>query len=230
MHSLLPARARVPRPATTGTASRAAVRRARPAAAPGGDPRQRGRHHGARLRPLLPAHARRRRRDRLASCPTSAAGTSTCTTRACTSTTRTRGRSCAASTRRYDVIFVDAYRQPYIPFYLATREFFEPVARPADPRRRPDRERRAPRGRGRAREGALGDDGRGVPARAARPDRGHQHSADRQRGAAVGGRIARVEPSLPPALRPTGEAAARASSARSAEVTSTPTTRRRSSG
>ena len=27
--------------------------------------------------------------------------------------------------RRYDAIFVDAYRQPYIPFYLATREFFE---------------------------------------------------------------------------------------------------------
>jgi spermidine synthase len=29
------------------------------------------------------------------------------------------------SDRRYDVIYVDAYRQPYIPFYLATREFFE---------------------------------------------------------------------------------------------------------
>jgi spermidine synthase len=28
------------------------------------------------------------------------------------------------STRRYDTIFVDAYRQPYIPFYLSTREFF----------------------------------------------------------------------------------------------------------
>src|SRR5690606_15515337 len=26
---------------------------------------------------------------------------------------------------RYDVIMVDAYRQPYIPFYLATRELFE---------------------------------------------------------------------------------------------------------
>jgi spermidine synthase len=25
----------------------------------------------------------------------------------------------------YDLIVVDAYRQPYIPFYLATREFFE---------------------------------------------------------------------------------------------------------
>jgi spermidine synthase len=30
------------------------------------------------------------------------------------------------STRtRYDLIFVDAYRPPYVPFYLATREFFE---------------------------------------------------------------------------------------------------------
>ncbi len=27
--------------------------------------------------------------------------------------------------QRYDAIVVDAYRQPYIPFYLATREFFE---------------------------------------------------------------------------------------------------------
>jgi predicted O-methyltransferase YrrM len=29
---------------------------------------------------------------------------------------------------RYDVIMVDAYRQPYIPFYLTTREFFELVS------------------------------------------------------------------------------------------------------
>ncbi len=29
-----------------------------------------------------------------------------------------------ATTRRFDVILVDAYRQPYIPFYLTTREFF----------------------------------------------------------------------------------------------------------
>lgn len=31
----------------------------------------------------------------------------------------------ATSAGRYDVIFVDAYRQPYIPWYLTTREFFE---------------------------------------------------------------------------------------------------------
>ena len=31
----------------------------------------------------------------------------------------------AAVDARYDAILVDAYRQPYIPFYLSTREFFE---------------------------------------------------------------------------------------------------------
>ena len=30
----------------------------------------------------------------------------------------------AGTSRRWDAILVDAYRQPYIPFYLATREFF----------------------------------------------------------------------------------------------------------
>jgi spermidine synthase len=33
------------------------------------------------------------------------------------------------SRARYDSIFVDAYRQPYIPFYLTTREFFALVRR-----------------------------------------------------------------------------------------------------
>ncbi len=32
-----------------------------------------------------------------------------------------------AQKRRYDAIFVDAYRQPYVPFHLATKEFFEEV-------------------------------------------------------------------------------------------------------
>jgi spermidine synthase len=32
-----------------------------------------------------------------------------------------------ASASRYDAIFLDAYRQPYIPFYLVTREFFASV-------------------------------------------------------------------------------------------------------
>ena len=34
---------------------------------------------------------------------------------------------------RYDSIFVDAYRQPYIPFYLTTREFFELVRERLNP-------------------------------------------------------------------------------------------------
>jgi spermidine synthase len=33
----------------------------------------------------------------------------------------------AASRARYDAIFLDAYRQPYIPFYLVTKEFFDVV-------------------------------------------------------------------------------------------------------
>ena len=33
----------------------------------------------------------------------------------------------AASSAHYDAIFVDTYRQPYIPFYLVTREFFQSV-------------------------------------------------------------------------------------------------------
>jgi spermidine synthase len=33
----------------------------------------------------------------------------------------------AASSANYDSIFVDTYRQPYIPFYMVTREFFESV-------------------------------------------------------------------------------------------------------
>jgi hypothetical protein len=31
----------------------------------------------------------------------------------------------AGTDRRWDAILIDAYRQPYIPFYLATREFFQ---------------------------------------------------------------------------------------------------------
>jgi spermidine synthase len=34
---------------------------------------------------------------------------------------------------RYDAIMVDVYRQPYIPFYLATREFFELVRERLNP-------------------------------------------------------------------------------------------------
>jgi spermidine synthase len=39
----------------------------------------------------------------------------------------------AASRARYDSIFVDTYRQPYIPFYLVTREFFASVRQHLNP-------------------------------------------------------------------------------------------------
>jgi spermidine synthase len=38
-----------------------------------------------------------------------------------------------ATDRKYDAIMVDAYRQPYIPFYLATREFFALVREHLNP-------------------------------------------------------------------------------------------------
>ncbi len=38
-----------------------------------------------------------------------------------------------ASDRTYDAIMIDAYRQPYIPFYLATREFFDLVLKRLNP-------------------------------------------------------------------------------------------------
>lgn len=37
------------------------------------------------------------------------------------------------TSERYDAIFVDAYRQPYIPFYLTTKEFFELVREKLNP-------------------------------------------------------------------------------------------------
>src|SRR5438445_9597699 len=39
----------------------------------------------------------------------------------------------ATQAGQYDVILVDAYRQPYIPFYLTTREFFESARQHLNP-------------------------------------------------------------------------------------------------
>ncbi|MBV9212038.1 MAG: fused MFS/spermidine synthase [Actinobacteria bacterium] len=39
----------------------------------------------------------------------------------------------AASRARYGAVFVDAYRQPYIPFYLTTHEFFAEIRRHLEP-------------------------------------------------------------------------------------------------
>ena len=38
-----------------------------------------------------------------------------------------RGHGCRRRTETFDSILVDAYRQPYIPFYLTTQEFFDVV-------------------------------------------------------------------------------------------------------
>ncbi len=92
---------------------------------------------------------------------------------------------------RFDVISVDAYRQPYIPFYLATEEFFELV-----------RDRLAPGGVVIVNAGhPEGQDdlekvltatmGEVFAQRAARPDRGHQHADRGERAAGVGGAAAR---------------------------------------
>ena len=40
----------------------------------------------------------------------------------------------AATDKRYDIIAVDAYRQPYVPFYVATKEFFRLARRHLTPR------------------------------------------------------------------------------------------------
>jgi spermidine synthase len=39
----------------------------------------------------------------------------------------------ASSTERFDAVIVDAYRQPYIPFHLVTREFFQEVRARLEP-------------------------------------------------------------------------------------------------
>ena len=86
----------------------------------------------------------------------------------------------------YDVISVDAYRQPYIPFYLTTKEFFETV-----------RDRLAPDGVVLVNVGhPEGQDGlekvlsatvgEVFPHVLPRPDQGHEHGADRERRAALG--------------------------------------------
>ena len=58
----------------------------------------------------------------------------------------------------YDSIFVDVYRQPYIPFYLDDARVLRARPRQAAPRWLGGRQRRPSRGPGRAREGPHGHD------------------------------------------------------------------------
>ena len=75
---------------------------------PGSNRRRRARPEGDRCRAALP----RARRD---SAPARDHGG--------------RARVPRGTDKRYDVIAIDIYRQPYIPFQVTTREFFEPSAR-----------------------------------------------------------------------------------------------------
>ena len=116
-------------PTATGTASWCC--RSRPAAASRRSGSPRSARRAGRSRGRCCTTTRRPRSTRSTSTPScsrSATATSACRT-------RPRLREIAQdarpflrqSTARYDSIFVDAYRQPYIPFYLTTREFFELV-------------------------------------------------------------------------------------------------------
>jgi spermidine synthase len=109
---------------------------------------------------------------------------------------------------RYDVVSVDAYRQPYIPFYLTTKEFFESV-----------RDRLAPGGVVLMNVGhPEGQDGLEkvlsatvgeVFAHVLRdPIKGTNTVLIASDAPLSSARMNRVEPSLPLALRPTAEAAA----------------------
>ena len=82
------------------------------------------------------------------------------------------------SDRRYDAIFVDAYRQPYIPFYLSTREFFALVARPPERRTAPWSSTSAIRSPATSSSSVLTATLRTSFAHvAARPGQGRQHAA-----------------------------------------------------
>ena len=133
---------------------------------------------------------------------------------------------------RYDVIYLDTYRQPYIPFYLSTREFFELARDRLAPGGVGRGQPRPPRGLGRAREGALGDDGHGLHARRPRPDGADQHDPDglasrRSRGANL---LRGVAPACRRTCARSPSARPRGSRRGCAAAPSTPTTRRRSSG
>ena len=97
----------------------------RPAAPLGRDPRQRGRHDGAGARRLLSRGAR-------STASSSIPAVSRVGRRYFGLEDNPRLTVHDADARpflrrtdeRYDLIVVDAYHQPYVPFYLATREFF----------------------------------------------------------------------------------------------------------
>ena len=98
-----------------------------------------------------------------------------------------------ASDDRYGLIVVDAYRQPYIPFYLVTKEFFELARDHLAPGGVVAVNVGHPEGDDEFEQRARADDGRGLPDRAPRPRRADQQPADRRRRARL-----RRPPRAPP--------------------------------
>ena len=132
-----------------------------------------------------------------ASCSTSAAATSaSARARSCASTPRTPARSSATPTARYDSIFLDTYRQPYIPFYLSTHEFFELVRDRLAPGGSVIVNLGHPEGHDELEKVITATMGERVRPRRARPDRADQHAADRLADARP-----RRRTSAPPASR-----------------------------
>jgi hypothetical protein len=83
------------------------------------------RHGVARVRPLLPRDADRRGRDRRRGHGRRAGVVRPGRQPRLTTYTEDARPFLRRVDRRYDLIGIDAYRQPYIPFYLATTEFFD---------------------------------------------------------------------------------------------------------
>ena len=100
----------------------------RRAGRPARDPRQRGRHGRQPVRRGLAADAHRRRRDRPARDRGRPRATSACTNPNLTVHTADARFWLRGAKGPFDAMFVDAYRQPYIPFHLVSREFFKEVA------------------------------------------------------------------------------------------------------
>jgi hypothetical protein len=104
--------------------------------------------------------------------------------------------------RRWEAVFIDAYRQPYIPFYLATREFFALVPRPPGPRWRRGDQRRPPRGLRPARAGCSRGPADGLRARRARPITRENTLLIASDVAPSSARVEAALPSAPPLVRP----------------------------
>ena len=137
-----------------------------------------------------------------------------------------------AADRRWEAILVDAYRQPYIPFYLTTREFFQLTKDRLEPGGVVVVNAGHPEGSTKLEQMLAAGLRDTLPARDARPDHGVQHAADRRptsrppRDEARGGDARRRPGRAPRARR--DRRAARPVAARRRR--STRTTRRRSSG